>query len=290
MSRLRRIKPRLSDDELNSYDELSEYSPPEQSTFNDGSSQSYENDINNNEARATLSRISFGSLVKAQSSLERDREQPSASGGNGNDVQQLRNNSEKHIKKHRDELKRTSKNAPQEMSSRYAVTRRREIVAPKLDPVKLSQDPRFDAAVNHKFDEKIFRKNYSFLDDYRNSEMKLLKAELVKTKDPFKREKLAQKIKSMESQQQTQRNKDKNQEVLRTHKKKEREMVKMGKKEFHLKKSAVKTLVLTEEFSKLNEKQLQKTMERKEKRKAQKERKNMPFARRDGTERSLPFE
>jgi len=38
-----------------------------------------------------------------------------------------------------------------------------------------------------------------------------------------------------ESQSQSQRNKDKAQEVLRNHKKKERELVKQGKKAYHIK-------------------------------------------------------
>jgi ribosomal RNA-processing protein 36 len=42
-----------------------------------------------------------------------------------------------------------------------------------------------------------------------------------------------------------------------------------------------KTRVLQEEFSKLSDKQIEKTMARKQKRKAQKERKNMPWARRE---------
>lgn len=143
-----------------------------------------------------LCQISFGSLVKAQNSLLTDRQRQSTSDDNS-DVHRPRSDAQRCIRKHQDELKRSTKNAPQMMSSKYAVTRRREVVTPKLGQTAFCQDPRFDRAVDHQFDEKLFRKNYSFLDDYRDSEMILLKAELLKSEDPSKKEKLAQKIKSM---------------------------------------------------------------------------------------------
>jgi len=126
-----------------------------------------------------------------------------------------------------------------------------------------------------------FEKNYSFLDDYKDGEMKMLKDEIKETRDGSRAEQLAKKLKSMESQRQSQRNKDKVREVLEQHKKEEREKVKQGKKAYFLKPSEAKTRVLQEEFSKLSDKQVEKTMARKQKRKTQKERKNMPWARRE---------
>ncbi|KAF8534616.1 hypothetical protein BDD12DRAFT_755776, partial [Trichophaea hybrida] len=182
-------------------------------------------------------------------------------------------------KKEKESHSRVSKNAPQEISSKRTVTRKREVVEPITR--QKARDPRFDTAVNSRYDEHLFRKNYSFLEDYRNDEMRMLKEEIKKTKDERKSEQLAKKLKSMESQKQSQQNKDRLQQVLREHKKKERELVKQGKKPFYPKESTLKRLVLEDRFSELSEKQLESTIARKQKRKTQKERKNMPWARRE---------
>ena len=90
---------------------------------------------------------------------------------------------------------RSSKNAPQEVSSKRAVTRKREVVEP-VSRLK-ARDPRFDPAVSGRYDEHEFRKNYSFLDDYKDGEMKMLKDEIKKTRDGSRAEQLAKKLKSM---------------------------------------------------------------------------------------------
>jgi ribosomal RNA-processing protein 36 len=92
---------------------------------------------------------------------------------------------------------RASKNAPQEMSSKRAVTRKREVVGAAVAPK--ARDPRFDSAVNGRYDEREFRKNFAFLDDYRNDEMRLLREELRGTKDEWKNEQIAKKLRSMVS-------------------------------------------------------------------------------------------
>lgn len=107
-------------------------------------------------------------------------------------------------KKEKEKIKprpRSSKNAPQEISSKRAVTRKREVVEPTITHNhpghKAVRDPRFDTAVNGRYDEHEFRKNYAFLDDYRDAEIKMIKEEAKKTRDEGRREELARKIKSM---------------------------------------------------------------------------------------------
>jgi hypothetical protein len=90
---------------------------------------------------------------------------------------------------------RSSKNAPQETSSKRAVTRKREVVEP-VSRFK-ARDPRFDPAVSGRYDEHEFRKNYSFLDDYKDGEMRMLKDEIKETRDGSRAEQLAKKLKSM---------------------------------------------------------------------------------------------
>lgn len=104
---------------------------------------------------------------------------------------------EKKARKTREELKRSSKHAPQEITSKRAVTRRREIVAPILTAATLPRDPRFDDAVTGVFDERVFKKNYGFLEDYREDEMKTLKQEMTKTKDEGRKEELKKMVVSM---------------------------------------------------------------------------------------------
>jgi ribosomal RNA-processing protein 36 len=63
--------------------------------------------------------------------------------------------------------------------------------------VPKARDPRFDPAVNGRYDERQFKKNFAFLDNYRNDEMRLLKEELRNTKDERKGERIAKKLRSM---------------------------------------------------------------------------------------------
>lgn len=77
------------------------------------------------------------------------------------------------------------------------MARRREVVAPLVPPALAPRDPRFDDAVKGVYDEKVFKKNYSFLEGYKEDEMKLLKQEMAKTKDERKKEQLKKTIVSM---------------------------------------------------------------------------------------------
>ncbi|KAA8901564.1 hypothetical protein FN846DRAFT_908915 [Sphaerosporella brunnea] len=123
--------------------------------------------------------------------------------------------------------------------------------------------------------------NFAFLEDYRNDEIRLLKEELRKTKDQRQFEQISKKPIFIESRKQTQQNKAGVEEVRRGHIKKERELVKQGKEPFYPKKSEIKKMVLEKQFSKMSDKQAERIIARKQKRKAQKERKNMPWERRE---------
>ncbi|KAG0129815.1 rRNA biogenesis protein RRP36 [Tuber indicum] len=242
-------------------------------------------------AQVAISHISFGTLAKAQKSIVRERQRSQSlskkdwvTDAKAQLAALKESQGIKPLKpqKTREELKRSSKHAPQEISSKRAVTRRREAVAPIIPAAQAARDPRFDTAVKGVYDEKVFRKNYSFLDDYREDEMKALKQEIFKSKDEQKREQLKKELLSMESRRKTEKNKEQGEKVVREHRKRERELIKQGKKPFYLKKAEQKKLLLAEKYSKLNEKQLEKVLEKKRKRKSQKERKSMPFSRRVG--------
>jgi ribosomal RNA-processing protein 36 len=152
-------------------------------------------------AHTTISKISFATLAKAQALLPKDKRKSDTT---PRPKLQLREYSSTHhmtASQPRSEKKaapsRTSKNAPQEISSKRAVTRKREVV--EAIAVPKARDPRFDPAVNGRYDERQFKKNFAFLDDYRNDEMRLLKEELRNTKDERKSEQIAKKLRSMVS-------------------------------------------------------------------------------------------
>lgn len=141
------------------------------------------------------------------------------------------------------------------------------------------RDPRFDPLVGQ-VDETKIRKAYSFLDDYREDEMKELKNAIKSTKDDDAKEKLKRALSSMESRKKAQLRKDKEKEILDRHRKEEKELVKQGKQPFYLKKSEQKKRVLLDQYGSLKGKQLDHVIERRRKKVERKEKKKMPFARR----------
>lgn len=178
-------------------------------------------------------------------------------------------------KDHRD-FNRTSKHAPTEISSKKAVSRKREVV-----PVAKREfrDPRFEPLSGY-VDESKSRAAYSFLDDYREDEMKELKSAIKTTKDDDAKEKLKRALMSMESKKKAQMRKQKEQEILDKHRKEEKELVKQGKQPFYLKKAEQKKRVLLDQFGGLKGKKLDHVIERRRKKQEGREKKKMPFKRR----------
>lgn len=182
---------------------------------------------------------------------------------------------------------RSSKHAPMEVSSKRPVSRKREII-----PVKKIQarDPRFDPLItsrsgaghNSKVDEDHARKAYAFLDEYRDDEMRQLKAAVKNAKTPAEKEKLQRTVMSMESRKKAREKKDKERAVVEEHRRKEKELVKEGKKAqpFYLKKSEQKKQLLVNQFTGLSARQRDKAIEKKRKKVAGKEKKAMPMERR----------
>jgi ribosomal RNA-processing protein 36 len=179
-------------------------------------------------------------------------------------------------RKDRRDFNRSSKHAPTEISSKKAVSRKREVVpVPKRD----YRDPRFESTTGI-VDQSKVRKAYSFLDDYREDEMKELKHAVKMTKDEESKEKLKQALMSMESRKKAQIRKDKEQEILEKHRREEKEAVRQGKKPFYLKKAEQKKRVLLDQYGDLKGKQLDRVIERRRKKVEGKEKKRIPFARR----------
>jgi ribosomal RNA-processing protein 36 len=171
---------------------------------------------------------------------------------------------------------RSSKHAPTEISSKKAVSRKREVVSVHKREYR---DPRFEPTTGI-VDQSKVRKAYSFLDDYREDEMKELKNAVKTAKDEDSKEKLKKALMSMESRKKAQIRKDKEKEILDKHRKEEKEAVKQGKKPFYLKKAEQKKRVLLNQYGELKGKQLDRVIERRRKKVEGKEKKKIPFTRR----------
>ena len=240
-----------------------------------------------------LKHISFGALAKAQETLgKRKRGSNEAQSrtqegleGIRRRLQQMKEhrsiNTDKLPKDHASKKKhiehhRSSKHAPAEQTSKKPVTRKRSIVAA---PKREIRDPRFEA-LSGVLDERKVSQNYAFLSKYRQDEAEELKRAIKTTKDAEAKDTLKRELLSMESKRKAREAKEAREEVLRKHRKEEKEAVRQGKKPFYLKKTEQKKRVLLERYQGLKGKKLDKVIERKRKKIASKEKKNMPFERR----------
>ncbi|ROT40822.1 DUF947-domain-containing protein [Sodiomyces alkalinus F11] len=222
------------------------------------------------------SSISFGALAKAQASIPPLRKrQKRATSETRSEEDGDESDSDDARPKTSGPGKRSSKHAPMEMSSKRPVSRKREVIAvPKLE----ARDPRFDPLISGGgagFNEAKAKKAYAFLDEYRDSEMTTLRAEIKKTKDPAEKEKMKRLLGSMENRKKAELRKDEERRILEEHRRQEKELVKQGKKPFYLKKSEQKKRLLVEQFKGMKKKQVDRVIERKRKKVAGREKKEL---------------
>lgn len=168
-------------------------------------------------------------------------------------------------------------------SSKYAVSRKRTVVEPPSIPK--SRDPRFDPTVTSqggRGNTQGVKDAYAFLDDYRADELKELKAQYAKTKNPVQKEALKREIRSTQDRLRAMENRKRERDILADHKKKEKQLIREGKKStpYYMKKSELKKQVLLQKYETMNSKDRTKALERRRKKTAAKERKEMPMERR----------
>ncbi|KAK8058292.1 hypothetical protein PG994_008740 [Apiospora phragmitis] len=262
----------------------------------DGDEQSGSSEDEEDGQSLDPSQISFGALAKAQASMPKRRKnsrkdeeeddsdddsdvsEEDTRGGGGFDGKA---SERKHALQ-----KRSSKHAPMEVTAKRAVTRKREVVSvPKV----VARDPRFGPLgttaysrhPNPAMEEEATRRNYAFLDKYREDELAELKKEVKKTRDPAAKEKLQRAVMSMQSRKQMLERRDAERAVVAEHRRQEKELVKQGKQPFYLKKSEQKKRVIMDRFAGMKKGQVDKAIERKRKKLASKERREMPMERRE---------
>ncbi|SCU78218.1 LAMI_0A03862g1_1 [Lachancea mirantina] len=175
-----------------------------------------------------------------------------------------------------------SKHRPAEKSSKKPVSRIRDIPGlsgPKSMNTNLYQDVRFDKSRGRSENFEQVRKNYKFLDDYRQREIEELSSVLGNRKlmnriDPTEKEDMEAQLRSMKSKLQTLQNRDLERDVLRDY---EQKINEGNKSKYHLKQSEKRKVVQKWKFEHMKAKQREKVMERKRKKRLGKEFKQFAF-------------
>ncbi|KAG0176319.1 hypothetical protein DFQ29_006284 [Apophysomyces sp. BC1021] len=171
------------------------------------------------------------------------------------------------IKRTKEDMKRSSKHSPMEVTSKKAVGRFREVV-PAASAKR--RDPRFDK-LSGAFNQDLFEKSYTFLDDYKSSEITMLREQLRKQKDPEEREKIQSVLTKMVSQESSAKEAKRKQQLARERKKTEAELVQQGKQPYFLKRSEKRKLELMDKYEKFGEKNMERILEKRRKKNAAKD-------------------
>lgn len=243
-----------------------------------------------------FSSLSFGALNSAQKVLSEQNEKTSSSGSRKQANHSRRTGRDdakdgkdeffegKVLKRSTDKNAKRSKHAPAEASSKRRVSKVREI--PGLKSAKdstLYTDIRFDAAYG-KADLNRVRKDYAFLDELRQKEIREMKSTLKNDKARRKMshrevEEMEHQVKSLQSRLDTLKNRDLSNKIITTHKKEQMAKMRTGDQvnPYYLKKSEQRKMIQKAKFDTMRSSQREKVMERKRKRKLGQEFRQLEF-------------
>lgn len=169
-------------------------------------------------------------------------------------------------------FKRENKNRPREMSAKKTVPRFREVIHVKKH---VPRDPRFDSLCGT-FDPKQFKKDYGFLTDVKQNDLKKLKEQLKETSDSKMRKKIQYLVQRLENQIHEERRRNQAEEKKREEKNKIAEAIKRGEKPAFKKKSEKKVLDLVSQYEELkNSGKLKKHIQRLRKKNRHKDRQKL---------------
>ncbi|ODQ65669.1 DUF947-domain-containing protein [Nadsonia fulvescens var. elongata DSM 6958] len=289
------FKPQVHDDYMSEEDE-GNYKQFRSYYKREGGQQAEEAPLSDDsEEDQGMSAISFGALNSAAQDFdESDSDAPPEENSSGP--------ASDRVKKRFVKTAKTHKHAPSESSTKRPVSRIRAIPGltstSQKNGTSLYIDPRFDAAYG-KADLAKARKNYAFLDGYREDEIKTLQKSLgapvkkgklmsktgkggKKAKPGLQgeeREEVELEIHRLQSRLKTLRDRDLEDKVVKEFKSQQRKKAEDGKLPYFLKNSDKRKLVLTEKFKNMRKKEVNKVIERRRKKNASKERKEMPDRR-----------
>jgi ribosomal RNA-processing protein 36 len=180
--------------------------------------------------------------------------------------------------KFKEAVKKTKqeKNAPLEISASKRVSRKVHIAAlvQKANTGR-GRDPRFEQMGNGEFNEVAYRKNYSFLEERREDEIKQLeKDSKKKAMGNNTREMLREKLKLLRSEQKQDVLRGRALAVEQKFKKEENSRVRQGKNRYYMKPGELRKAVMKDKFEYLQGTgKLKKFMDKRRKKNAQKDRK-----------------
>nr|POE93087.1 rrna biogenesis protein rrp36 [Quercus suber] len=117
---------------------------------------------------------------------------------------------------------RTSKHAPMSQTTRHQVTRKRSVISV---PKRTSRDPRFDALSQRPTHAGATDKAYSFLRTYQESEIRDLGAAIQVSRNEEEKDALRRQMMGMQNRLRAKDAQQREQEVLRGHRKEEKERV-----------------------------------------------------------------
>ncbi|KAJ2452286.1 rRNA biogenesis protein rrp36 [Coemansia sp. RSA 2336] len=169
---------------------------------------------------------------------------------------------------------------PTMMSSKRPVSRFRQVVDM---PQPKTRDPRFDS-LSGNLNEDLFEKSYAFLNQQQIEEMNEMKRQIAKLKhkSPAEAKRIQRALEIMQSQRAAKEQQKRAQELKRTHRKREVEAIKKGKQPFYLGKRDLREMEVAQQFNKLKDSsKLDKVLEKRRKRNANKDHRSMPYQRRD---------
>lgn len=243
--------------------------------------------------------LSFGALSSAQRKLnEQDRASAPGKSARGSKLRSRSDESsedsdsdsdgffegDSKAKKGKSSKTKRSKHAPAVASSKRPVSKIREI--PGLKSAKdttLYSDIRFDAAYG-KADLDRIHKDYAFLDDYRQQELREMRATLKDKKAVARMsereiEDLKFQIQSLQSRMDTLKNRDLATKIIKDHKKEQIDKMRKGEQvnPYFLKKSEQRKMIQKSKFENMKASQREKVMERKRKRRLGREFKQLEF-------------
>ncbi|KAF4985662.1 hypothetical protein FGRMN_11130 [Fusarium graminum] len=293
----RRVRPRKEDEWVQEPESQSSSSEDDDEVEEEGIRGAYDEDDDEDEQQSEdgseeesepdqdapkidLSSVSFGALAKAQATLPSAGRKSKSKKSADEEAPKKETPAPRKPARSKDDPKpkRSSKHAPQEQTSKKPVSRRREILP---DNKRQFRDPRFDPLVG-RVDEEKASKAYAFLDEYRDKEMADLRVKIKKSKDFYEKEDLKRQLQSMESRKKANVRKQEEERLLKEHREKEKELVAQGKTPFYLKRSEQKKQLLVNRYEGMSKGQVDRAIERKRKKVAGKEKKELDFLQRRG--------
>ena len=179
-------------------------------------------------------------------------------------------------------MPRPDKHQPQEVSSKQPCPVLRPLPSLSAAPTRRRTiDPRFDRAFGH-YNPDLFQKSFTFLDDLQQQERATLARELAECKDSRRQEELKRLLARIKSKDQQRAKEERRKTLVKEWRKTESELVRDGRKRpFYLKERDVKKLEVMDEFKRLRERNpdvdIDKVVEKKRKRKAAKQHRDLPF-------------